>query len=61
MAKKAKAISFKNARIDLDDMTITEIYKDGSQEFNIREVLKDWDGVEGISLVLRKDKDILPQ
>lgn len=55
MAKKTKSIAFSNATIDLEDMTITELKKDSVLVTSLDEVLKEWNGVEGISLVIRQD------
>jgi len=60
MAKKTAAVSFKNACISLGNMTITEVSKDNIEEFNLIEVLKSWDGIDGISLTIKYDTDLLP-
>ena len=55
MARKSLSVSFKNAVIDYENMTITEINKDSEEEFDLREVLKGWNGVMGVSLTLKQD------
>ncbi len=60
MAKKSTATSFKNATIDMKDMTITEILKDSERVYNLMEVLKEWSGIEGVSLTIRSDSEIVP-
>lgn len=60
MAKIKKSVSFKDAIIDADAGTITEITKDGEFTYNLADVLKDWDGVGGISLIIQQADDILP-
>lgn len=60
MAKTTKAVSFKNAVINTEDMTITEINKDDSVEYDLLTVLKDWNGIEGISLTIKFDDELKP-
>lgn len=57
MAKKSKSISFKNATICFADMTITEFFKDETRTFSIEKLLKDWDGIDGVSLTVKLDED----
>ena len=58
MAKASKSIAFKNATISKEDMTIIEYTKDDTNVYSIENLLSDWDGVEGISLTIRKDDDV---
>jgi hypothetical protein len=51
-------MSFKNAEINTDDMTIVEVGKDYTNEYNILDVLKSWNGIEGISLTIKQDSDL---
>ena len=57
--KKTNTNTFKNATIDVKNMTITEHTKDADYVFDLKKVLSDWDGIAGISLVLKQDTDIL--
>lgn len=58
LAKISKSIAFKNATIDKEDMTITEIIKDDTNVYNLDNLLNEWDGIQGISLVIKKDDEI---
>ena len=57
--KKTNTNTFKNATIDVKNMTITEHTKDADYVFDLKKVLSDWDGIDGISLVIKQDTDIL--
>ena len=59
MAKKSTSVVFKNSTINLKDMTITEYTKDDSTTYNIMDVLKDWDTVDGVSLSLKQDDELV--
>ena len=39
-------------------MTITEYNKDDCKTYNLRQLLEDWDKVEGISLTIKQDDEI---
>ena len=58
MAKASKSIAFKNAVIDKAEGTITEFTKDDTKVYSIEKLLEDWDQVEGISIVMKKDADV---
>ena len=58
MAKASKSIAFKNAVIDKAEMTITEITKDDTKVYSLDKLIEDWDGIEGISIVMKKDADV---
>ena len=58
MAKASKSIAFKNAVIDKNDMTITEVTKDDTKVYSLEKLIEDWDGIEGISIVMKKDADV---
>lgn len=58
MAKKTKSIAFKNATINIDDMTITEVTKDDTKVYDLKKVLQDWDNIDGISLTIKQDNDV---
>lgn len=57
MAKKSKSVSLKNVTVDLDDMTFTEVSKDEMHEYNIMDILADWDNQDGVSITIRKEAD----
>lgn len=57
--KKTNTNTFKNATIDVKNMTITEHTKDADYPFDLKKVLSAWDGIDGISLVIKQDVDIL--
>lgn len=58
MAKITKAISLKNAEINMEDMTITETTKDDIKVYLLDKLLADWNGISGISLTIKQDNDI---
>ena len=58
MAKASKSIAFKNATIDKSEMTITEITKDDTKVYSLDKLIEDWDDIEGISIVIKKDADV---
>lgn len=58
MAKASKSIAFKNATIDKSEMTITEITKDDTKVYSLDKLIEDWDGIEGISIIIKKDADV---
>lgn len=58
MAKKTKSIAFKNATINIDDMTITEFTKDDTKVYDLKKVLQDWHNIDGISLTIKQDNDV---
>ena len=58
MAKLSKSISLKNAEINVDDMTITEVTKDDEKTYFLKKILQDWNGISGISLTIKQDNDI---
>ena len=58
MAKKTKSITFSNAQIDLRDMSISELKKDEVVISSLDDLLKEWDLVEGITLIIKKDEQV---
>ena len=58
MAKASKSIAFKNAVIDKEEGTITEFTKDDTKVYSLEKLIEDWDGIEGISIVIKKDDDV---
>ena len=57
MAKKSKSVSLKNVTVDLDNMTFTEVSKDEMHEYNIMDILADWNNQDGVSISIRKEAD----
>lgn len=51
-------MSFKNAVIDLENNTITEFTKDDTKVYGLRDVLKTWDGIEGISVSIKQEDEM---
>ena len=58
MAKISKSLSFKNAEISKDDMTITEYFKDGISVYKINTILEEWENVKGLSITIRQDDEL---
>lgn len=58
MAQMKKSVFYKNAEIDTEAGTITEITKDGEIEHQITDVLADWNGVPGVTIAIQQTTDI---
>ena len=58
MAKITKAVSLKNAEINMEDMTITETTKDDIKVYSLDKLLADLNHIRGISLTIKQDNDI---
>ncbi len=58
MAKSNKTVSYSKAEIDVAAGTITEHLKDGDNVYHLDRILEAWDGVQGISLTIKKDEDL---
>lgn len=58
MAKITKAVSLKNAEINMEDMTITETTKDDIKVYSLDKLLSDWNHISGISLTIKHDDEI---
>ena len=61
MAKENKKISFSNGFIEKDDngnFIITETVKDGTQVYNLSDVLESFSGIEGVKLDIQKTSEI---
>lgn len=58
MAKITKAVSLKNAEINMEDMTITETTKDDTKVYSLDKLLADWNHINGISLTIKQDDEI---
>ena len=59
MAKFSKQMSFSNAEIDMEQLTITERDKDDDivGVYPLREVLEAWDGMTGLSITIKRGSD----
>lgn len=49
---------FKNCVIDAESMTITEYNKDECNVFDLKKVLTDWEGIDGITISIKKDTEV---
>lgn len=58
MAKITKAVSLKNAEINMEDMTITETTTDDIKVYSLDKLLSDWNHISGISLTIKQDDEI---
>lgn len=58
MAKRKKSISVKNAVLDLDKMTITEITKEEEKEYSIQDLLSVFEDDINITLNISVDNEI---
>lgn len=57
MAQKKKSVFYKNAIIDTEAGTITEVTKDGDNEYQIADVLAEWNNVEGVTIAIQQSED----
>lgn len=53
-----KKVVYKNATISVKDNEIREIDKNEERSFQLNEVLKEWDGVEGITLTINLNNNV---
>jgi len=61
MAKVNSGESYAKATINLEEGTIIEyLPKEEVNVFNLQDILKRWDGIEGISFTIKKDDTIKP-
>lgn len=58
MAQVKKAVSFKNAVINMDDYTITEFGKDDTKVYRLGDVLRDWHNVEGVTFTIQQTEEL---
>jgi len=58
MAKVSRSTSFKGAQLCIECNTITEVTKDETRVYNLNKVLKEWDGVENVSITIKKEDDL---
>lgn len=63
MAKSSESTTFTNSVIEvLDDnsIIITEYAKDETLTYNFTEILKGWEGVDGVAISIKSSKEIPP-
>ena len=58
MAKSNRTVSYTTAVINKEAGTITEHLKDGDFVYFIENILDTWDGVEGVSITIKKDEEL---
>lgn len=61
MAQSNKSVSFKNAMIDLNEGVIVEVSKDETKTYSLGELLREWDMVEGVSIMLKQTTELPSQ
>jgi hypothetical protein len=62
LANKKNTVAFKKGFIHFEDDKITfeEVTKDGSFFYDLIAILKEFDGIENVSITIGNDKDIAP-
>jgi hypothetical protein len=60
MAVTKMSECLKNATIDLDNDTITEVTKDGDLVYSLSKFLERWNKIDGLTINIGKNTDILP-
>lgn len=58
MAKRKMSVSFKNATIDISNMTITEITKDDMKVYSLKDILSQFSDIDSVSLSVSTDEEI---
>lgn len=60
MAVKKNSVAFKKALISIngENITIDEIGKDDVKTYDLIKILKEFEGIEGISLTIANDTEI---
>lgn len=58
MAKRKMSVSFKNATIDVCNMTITEITKDDMKVYSLKDILSQFSEIDSVSLSISTDEEI---
>lgn len=60
MAKENKSITFSKAVITEEDgiFYITEYNKDDTKVYNLSEQLREWIGIESLSLGIKRDREV---
>lgn len=61
MAKTVKSVSFSNAMIHLGEDSIVEDDKGNILKYSLSELLEEWNGIDGISITLKKNGYVLPR
>jgi hypothetical protein len=58
--KESRSVSFKNATLTVngDVITVEEISKDSSSVYNLTNKLREFDGVEGLNITIKKDTEL---
>lgn len=56
--KLSKSVRLKNATINLDNGTVTEVSKDDVKVYRLENILKEWNNVDGVSITITKDDDV---
>lgn len=58
MAKSNKTVTYTKAVINKEEGTIIEHLKDVDNVYFIENILSAWDGIEGISITIKKDEEL---
>lgn len=58
MAIQEKSESYRHATIDVSDLTLTEYVDDCVRTYSILEMLRRWNGVPDIEVVIRRGVDL---
>lgn len=58
MAKSNRTVSYAKATINKEEGTITEHLKDADNVYYIDNILSQWDGVEGVTITIKKDEEL---
>lgn len=58
MAKRKFSVNFKNAVIDIGNMTITEVNKDDVKVYSLRDTLAQFSDVDGVTLSISTDEEL---
>lgn len=53
-----KTQKFKNAVLSVKDNEIREIDKNEERSYNLDDVLKEWDGVEGVTITIQLNNNV---
>ena len=60
MAKENRGFSATNCMIDAENMLLIETVKDGELTYDLNRIIRDWNGVTGISFSIKLNQDIEP-
>lgn len=60
MAKENRGFSATNCMIDADEMLLIESTKNGDLIYDLDRIIKEWNGVTGISFSIKLNQDIKP-